>query len=120
MKLISYQFIISKSIKYINKIIGKLNSNKAAGPDCIPINVIKASANVIDSHLTCIINKDRKIQKQPPSACNFLKKRLWHRYFPVNFAKFLRTPFLQDTSGRLLLKVKKYSEDAKTALEGTT
>ena len=23
-----------------------------------------------------------------------LKKRLWHRCFPVNFAKFLRTPFL--------------------------
>ena len=23
-----------------------------------------------------------------------LKKRLWHRYFPVNFVKFLRTPFL--------------------------
>ena len=22
-----------------------------------------------------------------------LKKRLWHRYFPENFAKFLRTPF---------------------------
>ena len=22
------------------------------------------------------------------------KKRLWYRYFPVNFAKFLRTPFL--------------------------
>ena len=22
-----------------------------------------------------------------------LKKRLWHRYFPVNFAKLLRTPF---------------------------
>ena len=32
-----------------------------------------------------------------------LKKRLWHRCFPVNFAKFLRTPFLQNTSGRLLL-----------------
>ena len=28
-----------------------------------------------------------------------LKKRLWHRCFPVNFAKFLRTPFLQNTSG---------------------
>ena len=24
----------------------------------------------------------------------FLKRRLWHSYFPVNFAKFLRTPFL--------------------------
>ena len=31
------------------------------------------------------------------------KKRLWHRCFPLNFAKFLRTPFLQNTSGRLLL-----------------
>ena len=27
-----------------------------------------------------------------------LKKRLWHRCFPVNFAKFIRTPFLQNTS----------------------
>ena len=32
-----------------------------------------------------------------------LKKRLWHRCFPVIFVKFLRTPFLQNTSGRLLL-----------------
>ena len=27
-------------------------------------------------------------------ASGLLKKRLWHRCFPVNFAKFLRTPFL--------------------------
>ena len=32
-----------------------------------------------------------------------LKKSLWHRCFPVNFPKFLRTPFLQNTTGRLLL-----------------
>ena len=32
------------------------------------------------------------------------KKRPWHRCFPVNFAKFLRTSFLQNTFGRLLLK----------------
>ena len=31
------------------------------------------------------------------------KKRLRHRCFPVNFAKFLRTSFLQNTSGRLRL-----------------
>ena len=31
-----------------------------------------------------------------------LKKRLWHKCFPLNFAKFLRTPFLQNTSERLL------------------
>ena len=35
-----------------------------------------------------------------------LKKRLWHRCFPVNFVKFLRTPFLQNTSGRLLVEMK--------------
>ena len=34
-----------------------------------------------------------------------LKKRLWYRCFPVNFANFLRTPFLQIISGRLLLPV---------------
>ena len=33
----------------------------------------------------------------------FFKKRLWNRCFPVNFAKFLKTPFLQNTSGWLLL-----------------
>ena len=32
-----------------------------------------------------------------------LKKRLWLKCFPVNFAKFLRTPLLQNTSGWLLL-----------------
>ena len=37
-------------------------------------------------------------------ACNFIKKKLWHRCFPVNFWKFLRTPFIKNTSGRLLLQ----------------
>ena len=37
----------------------------------------------------------------PPAT--LLKKRLWHRCFPVNFAKFLRTPFSQNTSRTLLL-----------------
>ena len=28
-----------------------------------------------------------------PQASSFIKKRLWHSCFPVNFEKFLRTPF---------------------------
>ena len=32
-----------------------------------------------------------------PQACNLLKKKLWHRSFPVNFAKFLRNTFLYGT-----------------------
>ena len=35
------------------------------------------------------------------SPATLLKMRLWHRCLPVNFAKFLRTPFLQNTSGLL-------------------
>ena len=36
-------------------------------------------------------------------STTLLKKRLWHRCFPVNFVKFLRTPFLQNTSGGCFL-----------------
>ena len=32
-----------------------------------------------------------------------VQKRLWHKGFPVNLGKFLRTPFLQNASGLLLL-----------------
>ena len=34
-----------------------------------------------------------------------LKKKLWHRYFPVNFTKFLRTPFLSEHLRWLSLSV---------------
>ena len=37
--------------------------------------------------------------KLEPKASNFIKKSLWHKCFPVNFAKFIRTTFLQNTSG---------------------
>ena len=45
--------------------------------------------------------------KERPEACNFIKKILWHRCFPlVNFS--LRTPFLQTTSGRLLILLRDF------------
>ena len=34
-----------------------------------------------------------------------VKKRLRHRYFPVNFAQFFKKPYLQNTSGWLLLLI---------------
>ena len=37
------------------------------------------------------------------SALQLFKQRLWHRCFPVNFVKFLRTPFLTKHLWRLLL-----------------
>ena len=35
---------------------------------------------------------------------NLIKKETPHKCFPVDFAKFLRIPFLQNTSRRLLLR----------------
>ena len=65
------------------------------------------------SHRRCSVRKDvlgnfaKFTGKQLRQSLFFnkvflLKKRLWHSCFPVNFAKFLRAPFLQNTSGRLL------------------
>ena len=34
-------------------------------------------------------------------ACNFIKKRLQHRYFLVNIRKFIRTPILKNICKRL-------------------
>ena len=42
------------------------------------------------------------LSKKRLRPVTLLKKRLCRRYFPVNFAKFLRKPFLQNISGRLL------------------
>ena len=38
-------------------------------------------------------------------ACNFIKKRLQHRCFPVIIANFLRTAFLKNNCERLLLYI---------------
>ena len=37
-----------------------------------------------------------KLQALCLRRATLLKKRLWHRCFPVNFAKFLRTTFLTE------------------------
>ena len=37
-------------------------------------------------------------------ACNFIKKRLQHKGFPMNFRKFTKTPILENTSDGCCLK----------------
>ena len=38
-------------------------------------------------------------------VCNFIKRRFQHRYFPVNIAKFLSTPFFTEHHQWLLLAI---------------
>ena len=45
-------------IGQINTIIKGLNPKKATRPDKIPVKIVKLAANVIDSHLTNIVNND--------------------------------------------------------------
>ena len=63
-------------------------------------NVLRNFTKFAGKHLcqSLFINKVAGLR-----PATLLKKRLWYRCFPVNFVKLLRTPFLQNTSGRLLL-----------------
>ena len=58
------------------------------------------------SHRRCSVGKGflRKFAKFTGlRPATLLKKRLWHRCFPVNFVKFLRTPFFIEHLEWLLL-----------------
>ena len=48
----------------------------------------------------CSVNKVLDLR-----PATLLKKRLWHRCFPVNFVKFLRAPFYIEHLWMLLLRL---------------
>ena len=76
----------------------------------------KDKGNTRSCHQRCSVKKHffRNFAKFTGfRPATLLKERLWHRRFPVNFTKFLRTPFLQNTSGRLLLKKANFGKSCK-------
>ena len=66
------------------------------------IGVLKNFTKFTGKHL-CHSLSFNKVTCLRPATLS--KKRLWHSCFPVNFAKFLKTPFLQNNSERVLLMV---------------
>ena len=66
----------------------------------VKASVSKNFANFTGKHLgrSLFFNKVAGLK-----ACNFMKKRLQHRCFPVKFAKFLRTHILSNINERLLV-----------------
>ena len=64
--------------------------------------VLRNFAKFIEKHLCQSLFFNKAAGLRPAIL---LKKRLWHSCFPVNFGKFLRTLFSQNTPGRLLLKL---------------
>ena len=69
------------------------------------------------SQQRCYVKKGvlRNFTKKSLRPAALLKKRPWHRCFPVNFVKFLRTPILKEHLRWLLLERKgKVNTYAKT------
>ena len=66
------------------------------------IGVLKNFAMFTGKHLcwSLFFNKYAGLK-----ACNFIKKRLQHKFFPVKFAKFLRTPFFTEHVRWMLLEI---------------
>ena len=67
------------TIEDIKIIIKSLNPNKATGPDRILLKTIKTAANVIDSHLAYIINKDLKENKFSENAKTALVRPIYKK-----------------------------------------
>ena len=80
---------ITAVIANANKKWIKTKSRSSRSQIFFKIGVLKNFAPVLES----IIDKVAGLK-----ACNFIKKRLQYRCLPVKFAKFYRTPFLQNTS----------------------
>ena len=70
----------------------------------IQSDVLRNSAKFTGKHLCQSLFFNEVAGLWPPTL---LKKKLWHRCFPVNFVKFLRTPFHIEHLLWLLLKNKK-------------
>ena len=71
--------------------------NRSSHRGCsVKKGVFRNFAKFTGKHLCQSFFFDKVAVLRPASL---LKKRLWHRCFLVNFTEFLRTSFLQNTSG---------------------
>ena len=73
-------------------------------PPKIWIKMIRSSRQEVSCKKDGLRNFARFTGKHLCQALfSLLKKRLWHGFFPINFTKFLRTPFLTEHLQWLLL-----------------
>ena len=68
----------------------------------LPENFVLVNFDVL-TMFPSIDNESGKSSRPDVFCETLLKKSLWHRCFPVNFAKFLRTPFFTKHLWWLLL-----------------
>ena len=92
--------ILSKQVSFIDFYILRSSHHRCS----LKKRVLRNFAKFTGKHLcqSLFFNKVAAIQSLfLPGPATLWKKRLCRRCFSMNFAKFLRTPFLQNTSGSI-------------------
>ena len=98
-------------MKWINKSVGTnnminvyFNPSRSSRPEVFCKNgVLRNFTKLTGKHLRQSLRFNKVVGLRPATL---LKRRLWHRCFPVNFVKFRRTPFFIEHLWRLLLSLK--------------
>ena len=78
---------------------------------CRPVSILPIVSKIYErliiirsSHHRCSVKKSvPRFSQNSQENTSVVAERLWHRCFPVNFAKFQGNLFLQNNSGRLPL-----------------
>ena len=112
------QGIYQTSIKFTNRSSHQMCSSKKTEAVVRKCFVKKVFLEILQNsqETTCAKVFSNKVTSLKPAT--LLKKRIWHRCFPVNFRKFLETPFLYSTSGGCLWK-KMFLEISQNSEENT-
>ena len=114
-KSIIYHDMFFNTLTHFNQIdlVGSLSKFQDAYPCTIFLLKIKclvakaATGSVLSKKMFLKISQNSQentyVRVSFLTKSTLLKNILWQRCFPVNFGKFLKTPFLQNSSGLLLL-----------------
>ena len=83
--IISETFDLPKAnVSDVNSIILNLNTKKSSGPDHIHLRIIRSSANIIDTHLTYIINRDIENNRYSEDAKMALVRPIYKKITEAN------------------------------------
>ena len=89
----AYLLICVRSVKLLNRQLRLKNRFQKQSFTIFKLGVLKNFVNSLEKHL-CRSLFLIKLQ----TSCNSIKKKFQHKCFPVKFTKFLRIPFLQNSS----------------------
>ena len=98
--------LLTRALRILSLYLNLIWSYKASRPQAIKSLSSILIFSFLYKKISCNVSPEAAnggVFCKSLGPATLLKKSLWYRCFPVNFAKSLRTHFLQNTSGRLFL-----------------